>query len=380
MKVLFITHNDGLLGSSRSLLDLLVGLGKYQINPIVVIPKEGLLEKKLIDLGIPIRIISLPWWVSTQTHHLKSTVSNIREMKTSIHQLVSLIKLQSVDLVYTNSSVTPVGRIAALLAGVPHIWHIREFGNLDFSLSPMIPKSIFRQIIYSSQAVICNSQAIKKHYFENRISGKLHVVYNGVASEEQITKNTRSTMQESQRKEYTFLFIGSISPPKGLEEAIMALQELRCKGINSRLIIVGTGKQSYIEKCSDLAYKLQVADSVEFMGYLDDPSEVYSAADCLLMCSKNEAFGRVTAEAMSACLPVIGKNSGGTPEVVVDGKTGILYDTEEELETAMIWMVQHPAEASQMGLAGWKRAKELFNIEDCAAKVFEIIQSVTKQA
>ena len=52
------------------------------------------------------------------------------------------------------------------------------------------------------------------------------------------------------------------------------------------------------------------------------------------------------------------------------------YDTEDELVDAMIWMMQHPAEASQMGLAGWARARELFNTEDCAAKVFEIIQSI----
>ena len=96
---------------------------------------------------------------------------------------------------------------------------------------------------------------------------------------------------------------------------------------------------------------------------------MYSRSDCLLMCSEHEAFGRVTAEAMSACLPVIGKNSGGTPEIIVHGETGYLYNTFDELVESMTRLVQDPALGRQMGLAGWQRAKQMFNIEDYAANV-----------
>ena len=115
-----------------------------------------------------------------------------------------------------------------------------------------------------------------------------------------------------------------------------------------------------------------------FKGYVSDPYDTFHEADCLLMCSENEAFGRVTAEAMSACLPVIGKNSGGTPEVIVDEETGILYDTFDDLVAAMIKLTQNPELGKQMGLAGWARAKKHFNIEDYAGNVYQVVQSVMK--
>ena len=53
------------------------------------------------------------------------------------------------------------------------------------------------------------------------------------------------------------------------------------------------------------------------------------------------------------------------------------YDTQKQLVDAMTRLAIHPEQAWEMGLAGWQRAREKFNIEDCAANVYRIIQSVT---
>ena len=82
---------------------------------------------------------------------------------------------------------------------------------------------------------------------------------------------------------------------------------------------------------------------------------------------------------MSTCLPVIGHNSGGNPEIIVDGETGFLYNTFDELVEYMSRLVQKPDLGRQMGLKGWQRAKQMFNIEDYAANVYQVIQSVMKK-
>ena len=57
-----------------------------------------------------------------------------------------------------------------------------------------------------------------------------------------------------------------------------------------------------------------------------EPVKVWQEADVALMCSRAEAFGRVTVEAMKASLPVCGTDSGGTPEIVIDGVNGLLFE------------------------------------------------------
>jgi glycosyltransferase involved in cell wall biosynthesis len=144
------------------------------------------------------------------------------------------------------------------------------------------------------------------------------------------------------------------------------------------LVVAGTGRGEHLDQCRQLADELGVADLVDFTGFLADPYEAYFKSDCLLMCSEHEGMGRVTAEAMSVCLPVIGRNSGGTPEVIAHGKTGFLYDTQEELVERMEELVRNPESGRQFGQEGWRVAREKFAIEDYAANVYNVIQSVSR--
>lgn len=379
MNILFLTHYDGLLGSSRSLINLLDGLNQFAVKPFAVISKDGTINQELESRHVIYSVIHLSWWVATQKWNKQKRISFSNEIKQNLPKISGIVKDKQIDLLYSNSSVFPIGRIAAKLNEIPHIWHIREFGDLDFSLNYIFPKWLCQRYICTSQAIICNSQAVRRHVFKSCKSKKLHVIYNGVASKDQFDDLAKRAKEKESNFPYTFLIIGSISPKKGQEIAITALAELNKKGLEARLIVVGSGSEAHVGQCQDLAASLDVTELVDFTGFLLDPYEAYFKSDCVLMCSEHEAFGRVTAEAMSACLPVIGRNSGGTPEVIVDGETGILYNTFDELVDAMTMMVQNPELGKQMGLAGWRRAKEKFNIEDYAANVYQVIQSVMKK-
>lgn len=361
------------------MLDLLDGLSELDVEPFVVVPKDGLLQQYLEERHIPTIIAPIPWWMSKQSWSLSKVGDFQKEAKQSLTALSETLNKWEIDLIYSNSSVFPIGRMLAMKHKIPHVWHIREFGDLDFSLNYIFPKGLCRRYIRTSQAIICNSQAVKKHLFNNWTSEKLHVIYNGVATKTRFNQLPELSRERNPSEVYTFLFIGSISQNKGIEVAIKACAELITKGANVRLKIVGSGKESYVNQCRTLVESLGIAAFVEFKGYMPDPYDAYLSSDCLLMCSEHEAFGRVSAEAMSACLPVIGKNSGGTPEVIEDGETGYLYNTFEELVDAMRELAQNPEKAQKMGLDGWQRARELFNIEDYAANVYRVIQSVMEK-
>lgn len=361
------------------MLDLLGGLTELNVEPFVVLPKGGLMQQQLEDRHIPSIIANIPWWMTKQSWSLSKLRKFQKESRQSLKALSEALNKWNIDLIYSNSSVFPIGRMLAMKNKIPHVWHIREFGDLDFSLKNIFPNWLCRRYIRSSQAIICNSQAVKKHLFKDWSSEKLHVIYNGVATKARFDQLAEQSQQREHNEVYTFLFIGSISQKKGMEIAIKACAELIAKGVTMRLKIVGSGRESFVTHCRNLAESLSISDFVEFKGYMPDPYDAYLTSDCLLMCSEHEAFGRVTAEAMSACLPVIGRNSGGTPEVIENNVTGILYDTFEELVSAMEKMVENPELGRRMGLAGWQRARDLFNIENYAANVYKVIQSVMEK-
>jgi glycosyltransferase involved in cell wall biosynthesis len=124
---------------------------------------------------------------------------------------------------------------------------------------------------------------------------------------------------------------------------------------------------------------LAVTDRVEFWGYIPDPERAFLTADAALMCSRNEAMGRVTVEAMSACRPVIGFDSGGTSELIDQDRTGLLYRGDANaLAECMARYVRAPELAHQHGEAGWRVARQRHSTETYAAQIFEVLRGVRR--
>lgn len=378
MNILFVTHHDNFQGSSRSLMSLLEGLQDFGVNPFVVNPRESIFTDALRGKGIKYAILPVQWWISRKAFSCKKKIEHTRLVQRSVPILRKLIKEWGIDLVYTNSSVTPIGLLAARRERIPHIWHIREFGDLDYRLQFIYPKALCKAFMLRSEAVICHSKVVRNYYFKPGVRN-VHQIYNGVALKDQFDERLSVRKQSQQNLLFTFVMMSGITPKKGQEVAIRALAELRENGVFARLVIGGNGKSEYLDYLTQLCCELNIEDLVTFTGFVEDPFPLYYQSDCVLICSEHEAFSRVGLEAMSTALPVIGKNSGGTPEIIVDGETGFLYNTFEELVKAMSKLAQHPEQGQKMGLVGWQRARELFNIEDYAANVYYVIQSVTEQ-
>ena len=92
------------------------------------------------------------------------------------------------------------------------------------------------------------------------------------------------------------------------------------------------------------------------------------------MCSQNEAMGRVTVEAMSACRPVIGYDSGGTSELIDPEQTGLLYRGDfNTLAACMTRYIEAPELAQQQGEAGWRVCRERHSTETYAAQIRAVL-------
>ena len=108
---------------------------------------------------------------------------------------------------------------------------------------------------------------------------------------------------------------------KRVEDVVKIFHNIR-KQIKAKLLLVGDGpERTHIEA---LCRELETCGDVRFLGKLEAVEEVLSVADLFIMPSEKESFGLAALEAMACQVPVISSNTGGIPELMVDGKTGFM--------------------------------------------------------
>ncbi len=389
--IAFLTHYTDLYGANRSLLNLITGLSKYDITPYVIAPRQGDIIDELKQMHVEFAIIPFEWWIFAALYNhnfLKSAyqflrhryhaVKHLQQNYACLKPIAAQLSDWNIDLVYTNSSVTPVGALAAKQLGLPHIWHLREFIDLDYGLEHDWGKISHDDFIRRSGTRIAVSRAILEHFSDRNHVDNSYLIPNGVAPLAQF-EHLRNCANLTKRlgDRYTFALVGNCHPAKGHIEAIKALSVLVAKFPNVRLLIVGDGSGEYCHKLQQLVGALGLSDKVEFWGYRHNPYEAYFAADAVLMCSKSEAMGRVTVEAMSACRPVIGYDNAGTSEIIQHERTGLLYrDGYTELASCMQCLVEHAEWGKQLGMQAWHIARQKYNVESYAEQIYQVIQSV----
>jgi glycosyltransferase involved in cell wall biosynthesis len=128
--------------------------------------------------------------------------------------------------------------------------------------------------------------------------------------------------------------LGRISETKGCDLAVEALGLLRASSFRAELRLIGPSDPAFVTRLRLRAMDLGVEDRLYIGGFTSDPHAEILRSNVVLMCSRNEAFGRITAEALAGGRPVIGARSGGTTEIVHDGVDGLLFEPGNARELA----------------------------------------------
>lgn len=326
-RILFVSHSSQLNGAERSLLACVTALlDRGLAEPMVILPADGALRERLVAASVPVAVCPCHRWVGKRFLPLRAVLSSSAILY-ALLRCHRRIRAFRPHLVYSNSLATGLGIAIAAVLRVPHLLHAREFLEEDFGLHFDLGDRIaWGQISRTTSQVICNSQAVARKLSAKLPETPCTVVYNGIdCAEYPVTKNA-SSVPETGGAPFRLLMLGTISRGKNQIEAIRALALLHSKGIAADLYLVGKGKAGYVDQLEIHCRDLGVSSSVHFLGFLDDVSRELSRAHMLLVCSRAEAFGRVAIEAMCACTPVVAARSGGLPEVIEHGVTGLLYE------------------------------------------------------
>lgn len=159
---------------------------------------------------------------------------------------------------------------------------------------------------------------------------------------------------------------GRASEEKGYAHLFRAFDGL-CAGWSddgSRPLLAYIGDGPYIAELRTLKSRLTFGDDIVMLGYRDDAADLQGEADlCVVPSTWAEAFGLSALEPMARATPVVASRAGGLPEVVVDGRTGILVapGDERQLQEAMDRILRDPDLRASMGAAARERALEQFS-------------------
>lgn len=332
LSTVFVAHSTAIGGGEIALLETTRGLLRLKnkfVIPLVIFPGDGPLVDRFRKLPVPIKLISMRWWVNRDTmkpdEQEQIRIVNAQAM-TELARVLTQFKPQ---VVLTNTMVVPWGALAAKAYGIPHIWSIHEFGDLDHRLHfDYGYEQTVKLIDDLSGQIKVNSKAVQKHVGRYLTKHKPELLYLNVGQPSVSSKKPPAVFGKA--ADIKLVMSGNVMPSKGQLEGVQAVQELRARGHKAELMIMGThGDKPYVQEIKQYIAQHKLEKYVHIVGYKDNPFDHVDMADMLLVCSDNEAFGLVTVEAMLLGKPVVGANSGATPEIIQDGKTGYLYKSHD---------------------------------------------------
>jgi glycosyltransferase involved in cell wall biosynthesis len=172
--------------------------------------------------------------------------------------------------------------------------------------------------------------------------------------------------------------LNEIDAPKGVQRVIEALPAIRRDVPDVRYTVIGTGDDR--PRLESLAGELNVDDLCDFKGAVTD-AELHAdlgETDLFVLPSAKEGFGIVFLEAAAHERAVVGGNAGGTPEVVVDGVTGLLVDPADAgtLGSAVAELLPDERRRREMGLAGARRVRDSYGYEAFAERTTDLLHEL----
>jgi starch synthase len=307
--------------------------------------------------------------------------------------------LYDVDLAHSHTwYANMAGHLAKVLHGVPHIvtahsleprrpWKAEQLGG-GYRLSSWVERTAYEH----ADGVIAVSAGMRRDVLECYPAidpARVHVVHNGIDTGFYRPEADRDAVRAAgvDPDRPSVVFVGRITRQKGLAHLLAAAHQIDrdaqivlCAGAPDTPEIAKETERAVAE----LAAARPGVVWVRGMLPAEDVRSLLAAATVFVCPSVYEPLGIVNLEAMACGTAVVASDVGGIPEVVADGRTGLLVHFDEHhvdkfrdgLADAVNTLLADPATATAMGTAGRERAEREFTWQHAAARTVEIYRSL----
>jgi glycosyltransferase involved in cell wall biosynthesis len=297
------------------------GLDPARYRPLVVLPDHGALAADL--RAAEIEVLVRPLAVLRRSLMSPNGVGRVvASWAADAGGLGRLARSREVALVHTNTSVTLGGAAAARIAGIPHVWHVRE---IYAGFERWFPA--YRRLLLSAQALPCVSRAACLQFDG---APEAFVLHDGLAVDARRGERAQARAALGLAPDaFVAAVLGRISGWKGQDVLVSALGEEPLRGRADVVALVAgapwRGEERHRRELHALAARLGVVDRLHDVGFQDDVDLLYGAADVVVVPSKQpDPLPNAALEAAAAGCCVVAAAHGGLPEIVRDGETGRL--------------------------------------------------------
>jgi sugar transferase (PEP-CTERM/EpsH1 system associated) len=350
LKVLHVVLSMDVGGLERIVLSLVrEGHRLGQRTAVACLERPGALAAQVEALGTPLFCVEKGPGVRLKTiGRLKAVLREVRPDVVHTHQIGALF--------YAGPAARSVG-----VPLIVHTEHGKHYGTRRRMrwLGWMAARYAAR--------FFCVSADIAAEVMAYRITspGKVHVVPNGIDPARFRGRDDREGVRRLLGIPGGTPVVGTIgrlSEVKRQDVLIRALARLRRQVPAAHLVLVGDGP--LMGSLRELAVGLGLEGCVHFAGYQPEPERFLQAMDVFVLSSQSEGTPLAVLEAWAAALPVVGSRVGGLPELIDDGRTGVLFPPGDDgaLAAVLGGLLTDLEHAYLMGLAGREQAEARFTV------------------
>jgi glycosyltransferase involved in cell wall biosynthesis len=356
MKILHIISSGGMYGAEAVILNMSRTLNEASHSSILGVFSNS------TNPNLQLHEVATAQGIES---HLISCVGQIdRTVPSSIRELVNRT---NADVIHAHGYKADIYCYFALrgsgvaLVSTCHTWY-------DNDLAVSLYGKADRFILRNYAAVVAVSEEVKQRLLKAGVhEEKIHIVRNGIDLRpfDSATPSLRDA--HSQDNAPIVGLIGRLATEKGVDIFLRAAAHVLKELPATKFVVVGEGPDR--EQLESLIDELQIRKNVFMLGRRDDMPGVYASLDIMVSASRREGLPMAILEGMASSRPVVATAVGAVPDVILDGRTGVLAPSENvvALASKIVTLLNDRTQRDYLGAAAKKLIEEKFSAERMTA-------------
>ena len=317
LSILELCTSPNLGGLELYVINTIKAFQKYNVRSCLFVRKDSPLYEKAIEEKLPVNTIRkasryLPlisaWRLSQAIRKAKYNVIHVHWSKDiSLAIWTKLFLGGNLRIVYTRQMELPGKK--------KDFYHNFIYRNIDLLIT--ITDRLRNQVLQNT--VLPQDRVVRLYHGVDKLEG-----VNRQACQEFRSKNSID------KDAFIVGLVGRIEEYKGQHILVGAIEHLAKKDVNVHGVIMGGAMdEAYLCNLKQRVEAGAAKDKITFLGFNPNPERIMACFDTLVLTTRQETFGLVLIEAMSAGIPVIGTNAGGVPEIIEDNISGLLFPADD---------------------------------------------------
>jgi glycosyltransferase involved in cell wall biosynthesis len=367
LNILFVHGIAEIGGAERELLRMLKPLSCLGYNPIIACPAQGPFVQELVRRNIEHHSVVLPAWHKIRGYMQRA--SSARQLQKVIRN-THPVALHVNDIWWVPQTLRAAGDLK-----VPIVAHVRQ---------EIEPRKVKHYDLADANLLLAVSHHIRDTLINTGIpAARVLTVYSGLDLRNILVEASPVGIRSKFGIPNEAPLLGSLAslfPRKGHEVMLKALPRVLRSFPDAHYFIIGTGDANYEAGLRSQVKSLGLDGRVHFAGFQDSVFGFLAAFTVYVHPVLMEGFGIAVLEAMAMGRPVVATTTGGLPEVVQHGETGILVSPGDDiaLAEAIVTLLGDPERADSMGQAGRVRVRALFSEEAMMQQLGAAYESVLR--